>query len=168
MITIKYLAKFLLLCEKKNSNFALMLYSFRFYVSWIVSAILMYIAFYFWHGIFLNDLDRISFSKGIFLGLAALVYLVISFILYKTYESKLLEKYISHSLLRGVVSGVMIGFVLFSVVTVLGISLTKEVNLTYIIADCAWQVCEQILGGVIIGLGKVLIYEPVPELIHRD
>jgi hypothetical protein len=39
----------------------------------------MYVAFYFWHGVFLNDLNRITFSKVLFLGLAALVYLVISF-----------------------------------------------------------------------------------------
>jgi hypothetical protein len=63
-----------------------MLYSFRFYVSWIVAAVLMYVAFYFWHGVFLNDLNRISFSKALFLSLAALGYLVISFILYITYE----------------------------------------------------------------------------------
>jgi len=128
----------------------------------------MYVAFYFWHGVFLNDLNRISFSKALFLGLAALIYLVISFVLYRTYESKLLEKYISQPLLRGVVSGVFIGFILFALVTVLGISFTKNINLTYILADCAWQIVEQIIGGVIIGFGKIFIFEPIPELIHRD
>lgn len=145
-----------------------MLYSFRFYVSWIIAAVLMYVAFYFWHGVFLNDLNRITFSKALFLGLAALIYLVISFVLYRTYESKLLEKYISQPLLRGVVSGVFIGFILFALVTVLGISFTKNINLTYILADCAWQTVEQIIGGVIIGFGKIFIFEPIPELIHRD
>lgn len=145
-----------------------MLYSFRFFVSWIIAAVLMYVAFYFWHGVFLNDLNRISFSKALFLGLAALVYLVISFLLYRTYESKLLSKYIPHAIFRGVISGFMIGFVLFALVTVLGISFTKNVNFTYIIADCAWQIAEQVIGGVIIGLGKLIIFEPIPELIHRD
>lgn len=145
-----------------------MLYSFRFYLSWILAAVLMYVAFYFWHGVFLNDLNRISFSKVLFLSLAALVYLVISFILYRTYESKLLSKHISHPILRGVVSGFAIGFVLFSLVTVLGISFTKNVNFTYILADCAWQIAEQVIGGVVIGLGKLIIFEPIPELIHRD
>lgn len=145
-----------------------MLYSFRFYLSWILAAVLMYIAFYFWHGVFLNDLSRISFSKALFLGLAALVYLVISFIVYRTYESKFLEKYVSPPLLRGVVSGFLIGFILFSLVTVLGISFSKNVNFTYIIADCAWQIAEQIVGGLVIGFGKLFIFEPIPELIHRD
>ncbi len=145
-----------------------MLYSFRFYLSWILSAVLMYVAFYFWHGVFLNDLNRISFSKALFLGLAALVYLVISFILYRTYESKLLAKYITQPVLRGVVSGAFLGFFLFAIVTVLGISLTKDVNITYILADCGWQLVEQVIGGVVIGLCKVIIFEPIPELIHRD
>lgn len=145
-----------------------MLYSFRFYVSWIVAAVLMYVAFYFWHGVFLNDLNRITFSKGLFLGLAALVYLVISFVLYRTYESKILDKHISQPMLRGVVSGFIIGFILFALVTVLGISFSKDINITYIMADCAWQIAEQVIGGLIIGLGKILIFEPIPELIHRD
>ena len=145
-----------------------MLYSFRFYLSWILAAVLMYVAFYFWHGVFLNDLNRISFSKVIFLSLAALVYLVISFVVYKTYESKFLGRYVSQPLFRGVVSGFLIGFILFSIVTVLGISFTKNINFTYIIADCAWQIAEQIIGGLIIGFGKIFIFEPIPELIHRD
>ena len=128
----------------------------------------MYVAFYFWHGVFLNDLNRISFSKVIFLSLAALVYLVISFVLYRTYESKFLFKYIPQPLLRGVVSGFIIGFILFSLVTVLGISFSKNINFTYIIADCAWQIAEQVIGGGIIGFGKIFIFEPIPDLIQRD
>jgi hypothetical protein len=145
-----------------------MLYSFRFYVSWIFSAILMYVAFYVWHGLFLNDLNRISFPIAIFLGLAALVYLVIAFILYRTYESKFIIKYISHPMVRGIISGFLIGFILFAVVAVLGISFTSNVTATYLMADCAWQIVEQIIGGIIIGLGKIIIFEPIPELIHKD
>ncbi|MBC7696636.1 MAG: hypothetical protein H7141_14460 [Burkholderiales bacterium] len=128
----------------------------------------MYVAFYFWHGVFLNDLNRISFSKVLFLSLAALVYLVISFILYRTFESRLLQKHIAQPVLRGLVSGVFIGFILFALVTVLGISFTKNINITYIMADCVWQIVEQIIGGLIIGFCKVIIFEPIPELIHRD
>lgn len=145
-----------------------MQYSVRFFISWIVSAVLMYVAFYVWHGLFLNDLSRITFSKTIFLILAALIYLVISFVLYKIFESKLLAKYITSPMLKGIVSGFILGFILFALVTVLGISFTKNVNMTYILADCVWQIVEQIIGGIIIGLGKVMIFEPIPELIDRD
>ncbi len=144
-----------------------MLYSVRFYISWIVSAIIMYAAFYVWHGLFLTDLNRIEFSKTLFFILAALVYLAVSFVLYRTYESKLLAKYFPQPIFRGIISGVMLGFLLFAVITVLGISFTKNVNMTYILVDCVWQITEQILGGIIIGLGKVMIFEPSPEMIRN-
>lgn len=143
-------------------------YSFRFFLSWILASIIMYGSFYVWHGIFLNDLNRITFPISIFLILAALVYLVISFVLYKTYESKLLNKYISGPMLRGVVSGIIIGLIMFSIVSVLGISFTKNINIKYLIADCLWQLAEQIIGGTVIGLGKILIFEPSAELVHSD
>lgn len=156
-------------CTFTTENVILsMQYSARFFISWIVSAVIMYVAFYVWHGVFLNDLNRITFSKTLFLVLAALVYLVISFVLYKTFESKILTKYIGSPMLKGVISGFGLGFVLFSIVTVLGISFTKNINLTYILADCVWQIIEQCLGGVIIALGKILIFEPIPEMLHRD
>lgn len=140
-----------------------MFFNFRFYLSWIISAVFMYSAFYIWHGVFLNDLNHISFSKPLFLILAALVYLVISFILFRTYESKFLQKNIPQTLFRGVVSGFLIGFILFSIVTVLGISFTKNINITYIMADFGWQISEQIIGGLVIGFGKLLIFEPIPD-----
>lgn len=140
-----------------------MQYSFRFFVSWIISSIVMYAAFYFWHGIFLNDLDNISFSKTLFLLFAALVYLVISFVLYRVYEMRLLNQIISSTLLRGIVSGVIVGFVLFAAITVLGISFTKNMTMTYMMADCLWQMAEQVLGGIVIAIGKAVLFEPKPE-----
>lgn len=71
-------------------------------------------------------------------------------------------------MMRGVASGIILGFILFAIITVLGISFTKNVNLTYILVDCAWQVAEQTLGGLIIGLGKILIFEPTPEMVRHD
>jgi hypothetical protein len=126
----------------------------------------MYGAFYIWHGVFLNDLNSITFPKIIFLGLAALVYLAISFVLYRTYESKIFNKLFFYPMFRGIASGFFIGFLLFSFVTVLGISFTKNTNLTYILADCAWQIAEQIIGGLIIALGKIMIFEQNHDIIH--
>lgn len=128
----------------------------------------MYAAFYVWHGVFLNDLNRISFSKTLFLILAALVYLVISYILYRAYESKVTSRYISSPMLKGIVTGAVLGFIMFALVTVLGISFTRNVNITYILTDLVWQVVEQTIGGVIVGLGRILIFEPIPELIDND
>lgn len=140
-----------------------MQYSFRFFVSWIVAAVLMYAAFYSWHGVFLNDLNRISFSKVLFLFLAALVYLIISYVLYRIFETRVLANFIKAPLLRGAISGILLGLVLFCVITVLGISFTKHISMKYLVADCAWQIAEQLLGGIIIGIGKLLLFEPRPD-----
>ena len=128
----------------------------------------MYAAFYVWHGVFLNDLNHIHFSKLLFFVLVALVYFVISYVLYRTYEIKLLDKYFSNAIIKGVAAGCIVGFFLFAVVAVLGVSFTKQVNTTYLLADCIWQVVEQIIGGVIIGFGKLFIFEPTHDLRHAD
>ncbi len=143
-------------------------YTVRFYISWIIAAIVMYSAFYMWHGIFLNDLNRVTVSKPLFLFLAALVYLVISFVLYRTFESKTLSSKIHSPLLKGLISGICIGFMMFAVVFVLGVSFTKTMSLTYLIADFSWQIIEQILGGILIGFGKMFIFEPHPDMIRND
>jgi hypothetical protein len=53
-------------------------------------------------------------------------------------------------------------------VAVLGVSFTKQVNTTYLLADCIWQVVEQIIGGVVIGFGKLFIFEPTHDMRHAD
>jgi uncharacterized membrane protein YedE/YeeE len=143
-----------------------MLYSYRFFISWIVAAIVMYLAFYCWHGVFLNDLSRLAFPKVLFLSLAAVVYFAISFVLYRVFESKFLSIYFHNPLVKGAVVGFGFGFMLFAVVTVLGISFTKDYNFTYLAVDCVWQIVEQIIGGLIFGFGKIFIFEQAPELIH--
>lgn len=140
-----------------------MVYSTRFYISWLLAAVFMYMAFYGWHGVFLNDIKHISFSKTLFLLLAALVYIAISFVLYWLYESTFLTKYIHYALFKGVVAGVLMGFMLFSLTTVLGISFTKNLTVEYMVADFVWQMTEQAIGGLVIGFGKLFIYEPVYE-----
>lgn len=142
-----------------------MQYSFRFFISWILAAILMYAAFYTWHGLFLNDLSRISFSKALFMGLAAIVYLVISYVLYRMYYSRLSAR-ITSPMLRGITVGIVLGFVLFAIITILGISFTKNVTMTYLLADCAWQVVEQCIGGIVVSLGYMFIFEPNPDFIE--
>jgi len=128
----------------------------------------MYGAFYVWHGVFLNDLTRITFSKTLFLVLAALVYFIISIALYKLFESETLSSKIQNPVSRGLVSGLMLGFVLFAIVTVLGISFTKNISIEYIALDFVWQISEQALGGLIIGLAKIFIFDPIPEMSRND
>jgi hypothetical protein len=137
--------------------------NYRFFVSWIVGAIVMYLAFYAWHGIFLDELSRISYSRGLFFLFAAFSYLVISFLLFKIFEMKLLKKYVSNLFLRGIVAGIILAGVVFVVTRVTGVGIGTSVTLKHLLLDISWQTVEQSLGGMIMALGQLFIFDPELE-----
>src|SRR4029078_5668016 len=101
-----------------------MRFTFRFFASWIVAATAMYTAFYVWHGVILNDFKNIQFPYSWFLIFSSIAYLVISFISYRVFETKLLA-HIDSLIVRGVVSALIVSISLFAIMTVLNISFTK-------------------------------------------
>lgn len=136
-----------------------MRYTLRFFLSWIIGAIAMYIAFYVWHGVVLNDFKQIQFPMVWFVLLSAFAYLIISYLLYRVFETKVLA-YFDSSLMRGFISAVIVGVSLFAIMTVLHISFTKNMTTTYLITDFCWQIVEQSIGALFIVIGKQLIFEP--------
>ena len=102
----------------------------------------MYVAFYVWHGVILNDFKQIQFPIVWFICLSAFAYLVISYLLYRVFETKLLD-FFDNLLLRGFISAVVVGVSLFAIMTVLHISFTKNMTSTYLITDFFWQIIEQ-------------------------
>src|SRR4051812_33188452 len=111
-----------------------MRYTLRFFVSWILSAIAMYTAFYMWHGVALNDFKHIEFSMSLFLMMTAFAYLIISFLLYRIFETKALQ-FFDNIILRGLIAAVGMGLGLFVVMTVLHIQFTKSMTSTYLMVD---------------------------------
>lgn len=134
----------------------------RFFVSWILSAVIMFALFYIWHGIFLNDFKRINFPIGWFIAFAACTYLLLGAGIYFFFESSLLKK-IHNVFLRGLVCGVAAGFSFFMVATIVHISLTRHLSMKHLLIDCAWQITEQIVGALVVVLCKGFIHEPQPE-----
>lgn len=132
----------------------------RFVISWVISAIIMYSAFYCWHGILSNDFYKIQYPKGIFLILAALVYIFISFVLARLFDYKLIRKKIKNLFLRAIVIGSLLGFLLFSISIVFGIGFSASYSLQIFLVDAFWQIFEQILGGLIIALTHIFIFIP--------
>jgi hypothetical protein len=61
---------------------------------------------------------------------------------------------------RAVVCGIIAGFSLFMIATVVNISLTKHLSMKHLMMDCAWQIGEQTIGVLMVALLKVLIREP--------
>lgn len=136
-----------------------MRYTLRFFLSWIIGAIAMYISFYVWHGVVLNDFKQIQFPMIWFVLLSAFAYLIISYILYRVFETRILS-FFDGIIMRGFISAVIVGLSLFAIMTVLHISFTKNMTTTYLITDFIWQIVEQSIGATFIVLGKQFIFEP--------
>lgn len=139
------------------------MFNLRFFIGWIACAITMYAAFYLWHGVLSTDFYRIQFPKTIFLVLAGVAYFVISYVLYKVYELNIWNKITENLFLKGVFSGVALGFILFSITTVLGVGFSQGLSAKIMVVDLCWQMLEQTIGGIIIAFAHLFIFVPAPE-----
>lgn len=133
-----------------------MKFNLRFFISWLLAAVIMFTLFYVWHGYFLNDFRRIEFPYVWFVSFAAFTYLIISFGLIVLFNASLFKQ-IDNFLTRGLLSGAVVGFCLFMIVTVLHISFTKQLTASYLLLDCFWQMIEQAVGGLTVALCHVFI-----------
>lgn len=132
----------------------------RFFISWLATSATMFLLSYVWHGIFLTDYSRLSYPKELFLIFASIVYLIIGFILAKAIDVQyLVEKYRRKPILRGVLSGAACGFALFLMATVVGVSFSTGSNIENLLLDVCWQVIEQTIGGIVIGLVHIFVYD---------
>lgn len=134
----------------------------RFFLSWILSAITMFTLFYIWHGIFLNDFKRIQFPLSWFITFAALSYLIFGAGIYFLYESSLMKR-IDNFFLRGLICGIISGFSLFMIASVVNISLTKHLSMQHLFFDCVWQISEQAIGSMVVVILKVFVRDPQLE-----
>lgn len=132
----------------------------RFFISWIASSLVMFALSYIWHGIFLTDFSRLSYPKEIFLVFAAFVYLIIGFISAKAIDSKILEnKFKRKPILKGLVSGACLGFTLFIISSVIGVSFSTGSKLENLLLDGCWQTIEQGIGGVVVGIAHFFVFD---------
>lgn len=136
--------------------------SLRFFLSWIFSAIVMFTLFYVWHGLFLNDFKRIQFPLIWFVSFAAFTYLLFGAGIYFLYEGQIMKK-VRNFFVRGLLCGVIAGFSLFMIATIVNISLTRHLSMQHLMMDCVWQMTEQIMGALVIVLFKIVIHEPQAE-----
>ena len=140
----------------------------RFLISWIASSVGMFAAFYLWHGMFLTDFINLNYPKEIFLVVSAFVYLIVGFVLNKAYEMKMLHRFHRKPVLRGMVSGAMIGIVLFMITTVMGVSFSGTRTVGDLLLDVSWQTVEQALGGAIAGVVHIFVFDERLFLAERE
>jgi hypothetical protein len=137
----------------------------RFFISCLASSLVMFIMSYIWHGLVLTDFSRLSYSKHLFLFFAALVYLIIGFVVAKSIDFKILEKYFKRKpIIRGAISGGMCGVAFFLIATVVGISFSTGSKIENLLLDVTWQIIEQTIGGVVVGIAHIFVYDPSVHL----
>ncbi|HET6244579.1 MAG: hypothetical protein H0V01_08755 [Bacteroidetes bacterium] len=116
--------------------------------SWIAGSILMFGLSYLWHGVVLNDFDKISYSPKIFLSFLSLLYIIIGGLLAFCYSLVADKK---HVFLRGILLGVAAGFIIFLIIFVLGSSFkVGQINSLHATLDLIWQLIEQGAAGMAI------------------
>jgi hypothetical protein len=133
----------------------------RFYISWIISSLVMFLLSYAWHGIFLTDFSRLTYPKEIFFLAAAFVYMIIGFVVAKAINVSFLEERFKRKpMLRGIIAGAVCGFAFFLIATVVGVSFSTGSKLENILLDVSWQVVEQALGGLVVGVVHIFVFDP--------
>lgn len=126
----------------------------RFFASWALSTIAMAGLSWAWHGFILNDLLFIPRPVELFYGLALLTYVAIGFVLTFAYT------YLSMGIgirLKGFFMGLALGFFLYLVAFVLGVSF-KGSGTPHVVVDFLWQMVEQGVGGAIVALVYALAH----------
>jgi Zn-dependent protease len=140
----------------------------RFFLAWILSALVMFSLSYLWHGVFLNDLQRLSYPKEIFLTGSIITYLILGFLVTKIYLMKYPKAIARKPLIRGLISGAALGMCTYIVSLVVGVSFNNSLTLGNILFDFSWQTLEQTSGGVSVAFIYIWIYEGNPvEVIGR-
>ena len=120
---------------------------------------------YLWHGIFLNDLARLSYPKEIFLAGAIVTYLILGFLVTKIYQMKYPKQISRRPVIRGLIAGALLGIAVYIVALVVGVSFSSGLEPKYILFDMMWQTAEQTFGGISVGIIYIWIYDGNPVAV---
>jgi hypothetical protein len=138
----------------------------RFYLGWLLSAVLMYVAFYIFHGIITNDIIKLTIPKTLFLSVAAVVYLVVAFGMSLLFNSTSLKKNISSPYKRGTLIGILTALFMYGVAFTVGISFSFKVTMFNLMIDVGWQLAEQGIGAFCVAVANTLFHYEEEEHIN--
>lgn len=137
-------------------------------LGWILSSILMFAVSYLWHGVVLNDFERISYPFEIYLVSAGVVYLVIGFLMSRIFIAEFLDRYSEKAVPRGLLTGIGMGVIVFMSALVFGVSFSSMADMKFLVMDFIWQVVEQTVGGLAVGLIYLLVFEFIPQPMEDE
>lgn len=132
----------------------------RFYVACLVSAGLMYLLFYIFHGVLTNDILKSSIPPTLFLSVAAFVYLVIGFAMSILLDAAFFKKEVKSIYTRALIAGPVIAIFLYSVAMVVGLSFSAKFTVINLLVDLGWQIVEQTMGTIVVAFIKVITFSP--------
>jgi hypothetical protein len=134
----------------------------------VFSSVVMFGLSYLWHGVVLKDLDEMSIPLGVYLVLAALIYLVIglcfTLVVHKAIEHEWIS--LKHGFpFKCLLLGAAGGFLVYLLVFVLGFSYAAH-GMVHVVADVVWQMAEQGLGGLAVSGG--IIYDLHKRFLEEE
>lgn len=139
-----------------------------FSLSWILSSLIMFGLSYIWHGVVLNDFERLVYPREIFLTGSIITYLILGFLVTRMFLMQFPKQLATKPLLRGMLSGALLGLATYIVTLVVGVSFSTTLTTQYILFDMCWQAIEQMMGGITVAFVYISIYEGNPmEIITR-
>lgn len=118
---------------------------------------------YVWHGVALTDVAELRMSGLKYAGVSAVVYLVLAMVLTWTVHFFLGREWINLKgafPLKAVVLGAVFGAGVYLLVLFTGLSFADH-GVHHVVVDLIWQVVEQSVGGLMVGLG--IVYD-----LHRS
>lgn len=135
----------------------------RILLPWLLSAVLMYGLSYVWHGLALTDLSELRIPLPAYLGFSAVAYLLIGLGITVAVHQAIAHGWISLKSafpFMSILVGAIVGFIVYLLVFTLGLSFADR-QLYHLVIDVLWQMFEQGIGGLMVGVG--IIYD-----MHRS
>jgi len=123
----------------------------------LLSATVMFLISWLWHGFALTDLEEIRIPLGLYFTLAAIVYLVLGLGMTFAIHTAIMHEWISLKRafpFTSMLLGAVLGFCVYLSIFVLGMSFTKG-GMVHVLADVVWQMVEQGVGGLMVSLGII-------------
>lgn len=135
----------------------MLLFKRRILFPWLLSAIVMMAISYAWHGLALTDIMDLKIELWLYLVLTGLAYLVIGLLLTLGVHFLIAREWISMKTafpVKTMFAGAAAGVVVYLFALVSGLSFASH-GIQHAVVDLLWQLVEQGIGGLMVGLGIV-------------
>lgn len=110
-----------------------------------VSATIMFILSYAWHGLVLTDIEKLNVPLTYYLSVSAIIYLLIAFLLIMIIY-KIRKMNLSRHI--GLYVGIAVGIVLYTLAITQNLAFHSQ-QFEHIVLDYFWQMTEQGIGGLV-------------------